>query len=90
MDRFFSTLAIFAMFLFAIWICILQTLEARGSLGTSVTTGLIMVQIVIGIGMLAGTAALIRKRFRSQGRSPVRGRAGFAQPLRRLFLTVWS
>ena len=90
MNRFFSTLTILAMILLAIAICIRQTLEVSESLTDMAATTLVVAQSVIAVSVLAVAVWLIRVEYARRTPSLRRSRFLIAQPLRRLFSTVWS
>ena len=82
MNRFFSTLTVFAILLVAVGLSIRQSIEV-GSAGQ-----VLALQAFAGVVLVAGSVFLIRQRYFPQ----ITKRAGFglARPIRRLLSSVWS
>ena len=83
MNRFFSTLMVFAILLVAVGLTIRQSLET-GSGGE-----VLAVQALAGVGLVTGSALLIRRRYFPRVNTKRAGPA-LSQPIRRLLSSVWS
>jgi len=83
MNRFFSTLTVFAILLIAVGLSIRQSLEA-GSAGQ-----MLALQAFAGVGLVTGSVFLIRRRYFPRINT-TRAAAAVARPIRRLLSSVWS
>jgi hypothetical protein len=89
MNRLFSTLAVLAMMLIADAICVGETLSARQALGENVTAALLVLEGVVGLGIIVGSVILLRRHYVREIAATHRGRFEVGQQLRRLLSTVW-
>ena len=85
MNRVFSVIAVLAMAFLAVAMWLRQTLVDVEGLNS-----LIVFQVLLGIGILAGSLLLVRTRYvrRKTGITP--GRFEAARHVRRLLSAVWS
>ena len=83
MNRFFTTLTVFAISLVAIGLGIRQSFE------TGPAADVLSLQVFAGVGLLATSGLLLRRRYRRRTNIN-RPNSGLAQPLRRLLSAVWS
>jgi hypothetical protein len=90
MNRLFSTLAVLAMLLIADAICVGETISAREGLGENLTTALLAVEGVMGVGIITGCVVLLRRHYFRHITATRPGRFEVARQLRRLLSTVWS
>ena len=90
MNRFFSTLAVLTMALVAVAICVRHTVDIRGTLDETTTIVLFVAEAVAAVCIVAAGGWLVRMEFLRHKIMPTRRRFEIAQPLRRLFSTVWS
>ncbi len=86
MSRKFSTLVVFTMVVIAIGLCIGQTIELQGMLGTRLTAALLGVQALVilgiaGLGFRLLSLPATRHSYKADGA---------VRPLRRLIAAVWS
>jgi hypothetical protein len=78
MNRFFTTLTVFAMLLLAIGLSVRQTIASGSELP------LLAIQAAAGVGLITGCLVLVKKRyFRVRRKSKAAGPA-IGQPIRRL------
>lgn len=66
MNRTFSTLAVFAMLLMAVGICLKQTIEFRDTFANSTIAVLFSVQAIFAGLVIAAGGSLVRKRYERQ------------------------
>ena len=90
MNRFFSTLAVLTMALVAVAICVRHSFDIRETLDETTTIVLLVAEAVAAVCMAAAGGWLVRMEFLRHKEMPKRARFEIAQPLRRLFSTVWS
>jgi hypothetical protein len=92
MNRHVTILALCCLFLLADALCIKQTVEFRGLLSNSTTVAiLIAVQSVFAAAFAAVGYAMFRKTYARQKKPATRRtRPILFEPLRRLFVSVWS
>lgn len=90
MNRFFSTLAVLTMALVAIAICVRHTFDIRGTLDETTTIVLFVAEALVAVCIVAAGVWLVRTEYLRHKDMPTRSRFEIAQPLRRLFSTVWS
>lgn len=83
MNRFFTTLTVFAILLVAVGLSIRQSLET-GSAGQ-----VLALQAFAGVGLLTGSIFLVRRRYFPRANTKRAGSAA-ARPIRRLLSSVWS
>ena len=86
MNKLFASVFVLALMLFAIVICMRQTIVSGDRLATTLLT----IEIFIATGLIACIALLLLRGRTSRKR--IFSREGFAvvQPLRRLLAAVWS
>ena len=90
MNRCFSTLAVLTMALVAVGVCVSHTFDIRGSLDETTTIVLFVAEALAAACIVAAGGWLVRREFLRHKDMPTRSRFEIAQPLRRLFSTVWS
>ena len=83
MNRFFSTLTVFAILLLAVGLSIRQSLET-GSAGQ-----VLALEAFAGVGLLTAGLFLVRRRLFLRANTKREGSA-LPQPIRRLLSFVWS
>ncbi len=86
-----TILMLCALVLLADSICIKQTIEMRETLGTAFLVSMMIAQIVSAFAV-SFLALLVFRKSHARQKKPDRRRSAFAlfQPLRRLFVSVWS
>jgi hypothetical protein len=89
MNRSSAALAVIGMLLLAVVLTIWKTLESSEKLGGS-ATGLLAIQAVIAVALVAASAIVIRRSIPTKQRNLSRGVPSILQPLRRLISVVWS
>ncbi len=91
MNRNFTVLALCCLFLLADALCIKQTIEFRGLFNNSTIAILIGGQIAAAAVFVAVGYAMFRKTYGRQKKpSSRRTLPVLVEPLRRLFVSVWS
>ena len=83
MNRFFSTLTVFAILTVGVGLGI------RQSLATGADGQIVALQAFAGLGLLTASGFLIRRRYFRRAKLN-RASFGLSQPLRRLLAAVWS
>lgn len=83
MNRFFSTLTVLAILLFAVGLSLRQSIIQGGD-ATSLAA-----QALVGAGLIGTTVVLVRRRYLRSKKINGAGR-GADRPLRRLLSAVWS
>jgi len=80
-----------ALILLANAVCIKQTIEMRETLGTAFLVSMMIAQIVSAFAV-SFLALLVFRKSHLRQKKPARRRSAFAlfQPLRCLFVSVWS
>ena len=84
MNRFFTTLTVFAMLLLAVVLSVRQTIAA----GTVLP--MLAIQAVVGLGLITGSLLLVKKRYFTNRQKSNSADHGIGQPIRRLLSAVWS
>lgn len=86
MSRLFSTVAVMAMAIGAVLICLRQTIEARELIGGNIATPLIVVEVLLAAAMVTACAGLLRRRL-AKSKSD-QARSGRVRQTRRKLSTV--
>ena len=91
MKRNETILVICGLLLLADYLCFMQTVQFRENLDAAVLASLITAE-AIAAAMLASVGLLVLRKTYARQKKPANRRTGFAivQPLRRLFVSVWS
>ena len=90
MNRLFSTVAVLAMMLTADAICVAETISARGVLGENLTAALLVLEGIVGVGIVTWCAVLLRRKYVRDATAIRAGDFAPLRQLRRLLSTVWS
>jgi hypothetical protein len=88
MNKFFASMTVLVLMLFAVGICLRQTLRYSDELG-SAGMALFVVEVTIAGGLIASISLLLIRQARKK-RSTTREGFAVVEPLRRLLSAVWS